>query len=173
VEGMHGALAYVAPVREDIKVVAAATYGKIPEILADVAILGLVERSFKSSVLELAGRELLGVLPAADAPDEEWLGYVAILRALRRHLSEDDLVGYAAELEAAVQETHNPALQARVILLASWTLEDYPAAKKSLERKFRELAKKYNEAVLGVLPPMKKGWRAKGRHKSKGGGGVR
>jgi hypothetical protein len=166
---MKGALAYTGAVREDFKKVASAMHFDVPEILADVAVMGLAERSFKSAVLEAPARQLLDRVPPVDAPDDEWLSYLGVLRALRRHLGDDDLIGYAAGVERAVAETHNPALQARIILLASWTLEDHPAAKRSLERKFRELARKYNDAVRGVLPAPKKGWRSKpGRAKGVG-----
>ena len=164
--GMQGALAYVEVVREDFKKIAAAVHGSVPDILADVAILGLAERSFKSGVMEIPARAVLDRLPAPDAPESEWLAYVAVLRALRRQLGEDDLLRYAAGLEAAASQLHNPSLEARLLILAGWTLEEYPAAKKSLERKFRELAMKYNEAVRAVLPPPKKGWRPKSKKKS-------
>lgn len=166
VAGIRGALSYTGKVRTDIKSLAETIHGTVPEIAADVAILSLAERSFRSAVLEGGGREVLDQLPGPDAADEEWLAYVALLRALRRHLGDDDLLGYAAGLEDAVLATSNPALQARILLLAGWALEDQPAAKRSLERKFKKIAAKYQDAVRSVLPEPKKGWRPKKKPKS-------
>ena len=165
--GMRGALELTGAVREDFKTIAGAIHGSVPEILADVAILTLAERSFRSGILELPGRELLANLPAADAPDDEWIAYVAVLRALRRHLGSDDLLEFAARLEEALQSISNPALRGRLLLLTVWTLEDHPAAKRSLERKFKELSNKYAEAIRGILPPPRKGWRSKRRGKTR------
>lgn len=161
IEGMKGALSYVGAVRSDVRTIAEGLHGPVPEIALDIAVLSLAERSFRSSVLEGSARQILDEVPGVDAPDDEWLAYVALLRALRRHLGEDALLEYSARLEAAVLETGSPALQSRMLLLTGWALEDHPAAKKSLERKFREIASKYREAVKGVLPEPKKGWRPK------------
>lgn len=173
VAGIKGALDYTGAVRDDVKSIARAVRGPIPEILADVVVLGLAERSFRSGVLEVPGRVLLDELPSPNAGADEWLSYVALLRALRRQLGEDDLLEYASKLEAAASELGNPGLQARLMILTGWTLEDHPVAKRSLERKFHALAKKYNEAVRAVLPPPRKGWRAKSVRRLRGGGTQR
>jgi len=151
IEGIKSAIAETSSIKENFKTFAESHGNPIPDIATDGAIIMLAERSFRSSVLVKPCIELLNETPDADSTEGEWISYMAILAALRNLLDEDTLLTYAAEVEKNIKEVRNPALRARVTFINMWTLQEHPKERKSLEKKFNTMLRKYNQAVRGAF----------------------
>jgi hypothetical protein len=159
--GIEGALHETKALREDFVKLASALHGNVPDVVADIALMTMADRSFKSGLLSTAGARVLDTLPLETVDDA--LGFVALLSALRHHLSEDELLSFGSRFEDAATAFGDKAVQARLLLMGGFVLEDVPAIKKRLEDKYSILRERYPDVIRGILPPPRKGWRRKKR----------